>query len=271
MEHGSTIPSELKERILAENRKVHARENALYLPRHPEQTNFYQSRILENMLNRVCGHLPSPQSKILDLGCGTGYFYLPLLARGYRMRGVDLSDDLIRVLDGLIPPHLRANSKLETAEALEFAERDSTQYDAVVISALLHHLFDYEQAVKTWSRKLKPGGVLLVFFEPLKQAIASPLRFALHTALSRLEETFYKIEMSLRRIPLFEDDYHLSDYQRQFGGIDPNRLIETLEAEGLEVLALEKYCARRYGLSALIANHLLGTQNTFNLLMKKPA
>lgn len=270
-ERDSTGNTELKEKILEENRRVHARENALYLTRHPEQTNFYQTRVLENMLERVCRRLPGPQARILDLGCGTGYLYLPLLARGYQMRGVDLSDTLIRVLENSIPPHLKANSKLEVSDVLEFARHDSTLYDAVVISALLHHLFDYEQVLKTFCCKLKPGGILLVFFEPLKQAIVSPLRYTLHKALSRMEETFYKMEMSLRGIPLFEDDYHLSDYQRQFGGIDPNHLIELSQAEGMEVLALEKYCARRYGLSALIANHLLGTQNTFNLLMKKKA
>lgn len=306
-ERDSTGNTELKEKILEENRRVHARENALYLTRHPEQTNFYQTRVLENMLEQICRRLPvqrdagpilpssnnaqtapeaeearplttgrlpgqrdaGPKAQILDLGCGTGYLYLPLLARGYQMRGVDLSEDLIRVLENSIPPHLKANSKLEVSDVLEFARHDSTLYDAVVISALLHHLFDYEQVLKTFCCKLKPGGILLVFFEPLKQAIASPLRYALHKALSRMEETFYKMEMSLRGIPLFEDDYHLSDYQRQFGGIDPNHLIELSQAEGMEVLALEKYCARRYGLSALIANHLLGTQNTFNLLMKK--
>lgn len=275
-ERDSTGNTELKEKILEENRRVHARENALYLTRHPEQTNFYQTRVLENMLEQICRRLPGqrdagPKAQILDLGCGTGYLYLPLLARGYQMRGVDLSEDLIRVLENSIPPHLKANSKLEVSDVLEFARHDSTLYDAVVISALLHHLFDYEQVLKTFCCKLKPGGILLVFFEPLKQAIASPLRYALHKALSRMEETFYKMEMSLRGIPLFEDDYHLSDYQRQFGGIDPNHLIELSQAEGMEVLALEKYCARRYGLSALIANHLLGTQNTFNLLMKKKA
>ena len=38
--------------------------------------------------------------------------------------------------------------------------------------------------------------------------------------------------------------YHHSDYQRQFGGIDPKRINEILREEGLKVLQTEKYCAR---------------------------
>jgi ubiquinone/menaquinone biosynthesis C-methylase UbiE len=223
------------------------------------------------MVDKVCRMLPSgAQSHILDLGCGTGYLYLPLLARGYHMQGVDLSAELVSILADSVPPHLAANSHLQVADALEFAGRDSARYDAVTLSALLHHLYDYDLLIKTYCRKLKPGGVMLIFFEPLKQAIASPLRYALHKALSRCEEVFYKLEMAVRGIPLFEEDYQLSDYQRQFGGIDPNQLVELARTEGMEVVELKKYCARRYGVSAFIANQVLGTQNTFNLLLKKP-
>ncbi len=271
MTHDSTRYSEkeLREKILEENRRVHARENALYLARHPEQTNFYQTRILTAMIEKVCRHLLGPQARILDLGCGTGYIYLPLLARGYHMQGVDLSGELVRILESRVPQHLKDHSNLQVSDVLEFAGHDSTMYDAIVISALLHHLYDYDQVIKTYCRKLNPGGVMLVFFEPLKQPILSPLRYRLHKGLSQLEEVFYKVEMSLRGIPLFEEDYQHSDYQRQFGGIDPIRLADLLKAEGMEVLELEKYCARRYSLSALIANLILGTQNTFNLLAKK--
>jgi hypothetical protein len=109
----------------------------------------------------------------------------------------------------------------------------------------------------------------LIFFEPLKQVVRSPLRFALHRLLARVDEALYVQEMRLRKIPLFAEDYELSDYQRRFGGIDPNRVSEILSQEGLKVKAVEKYCSRRYGLSALIASQLLHTQNTFNLIATK--
>jgi hypothetical protein len=41
-------PPVTKEKVLEENRRVHALENRLYLSRHPEQTNFFQNAILRN-------------------------------------------------------------------------------------------------------------------------------------------------------------------------------------------------------------------------------
>ena len=75
--------------------------------------------------------------------------------------------------------------------------------------------------------------------------------------------------MKSKRIPLFEDDYEYSDYQRQFGGIEPKKLTEVLKEEGMDILNVSKYCARRYGISAFIANRILGTANTFNVLAQK--
>ena len=74
----------------------------------------------------------------------------------------------------------------------------------------------------------------------------------------------------MKNIPMLEDEYHHSDYQRQFGGIDPIRVNEILREEGMKVLQTEKYCARRYGLHAWLANRVLGTQNTFNMFAVRP-
>jgi 2-polyprenyl-3-methyl-5-hydroxy-6-metoxy-1,4-benzoquinol methylase len=70
-----------KEKILEENRRVHALENQLYLCRHPEQTNFFQNFIVEKTLDQICCDLDA-NAKVLDLGCGTGYLFLRFLRRG---------------------------------------------------------------------------------------------------------------------------------------------------------------------------------------------
>jgi len=264
-----THDNDLQEKILAENRRVHALESSLYLERHPEQTNFFQTRILQKSLDKLCAELGNRESRVLDLGCGTGYLTLPMLAKGHRMTGVDLSNEMLEVLKQKISPTANSRSTLTVMGVEDFVETDTESYDAVVLSALLHHLYDYESIVRRICRKLSSGGCLWIFFEPLKQEIASSLRFILHKIIARLDESVYRIEMRLRRIPLFEEEYELSDYQRRFGGIDPNRLAEVLRSENMEIIEVEKYCSRRYGLPALFATRLLGTQNTFNLLAKK--
>ena len=159
--------SNLKEKILQENRRVHALENRLYLERHPEQTNFFQSRLLKKTFDNFDRLLNNLNAHILELGCGTGYLHLPLLARGYHVTGVDLSPEMIGVLKEKIPGNQKPRSRLIAMDVEEFSRTNQDQYDAVVLSALLHHLYDYQMVVRKLCNQLKPGGLFLVFFEPL--------------------------------------------------------------------------------------------------------
>ena len=261
--------NDLHEKILAENRRVHALESRLYLERHPEQTNFFQTKILQTSLARLNAELGKPDSSILELGCGTGYLTLELLALGHRLTGVDLSQEMLDALRQKIPEALKNRFTFKVSGVEDFLETDTESYDAVVLSALLHHLYDYESTVQKICKKLTSGGCLWVFFEPLKQEVRPSLRFTSHKILARMDEWLYKLAMGRSKIPLFEEDYELSDYQRRFGGIDPNRLLELLRAQDMEIIAVDKYCSRRYGLPALFATRLLSTENTFNVLAKK--
>lgn len=262
-------PPACKEKVLEENRRVHALENRHYLSRHPEQTNFFQKSILEKTLNAVCQTL-KPEAKILDLGCGTGYLSLGFLSRGYCLTGLDLSQEMIAAFEDSLPVKLKPQAELIVGDVEEFLSQNQDAFEVVVLSAILHHLFDYEAVLRMICARLTSGQKLLVFFEPLKQDVQSPFRFALHRALSWLDEKLYRSEMKRRNIPVLDDEYHHSDYQRQFGGIDPNRVHTILKAEGLEIVKTEKYCARRFGIHAWLANRILRTQNTFNLLAMRP-
>jgi 2-polyprenyl-3-methyl-5-hydroxy-6-metoxy-1,4-benzoquinol methylase len=264
-----TKENDLQKKILAENKRVHALESSLYLQRHPEQTNFFQTEFLRNFLDRLEAELNNQESSILDLGCGTGYLYLKLLAQGHRMTGVDLSAEMLEVLQQKIPPASKGRSTLTVMGVEDFVATNNQTYEAVVMSALLHHLYDYESTIHKICEQLPSDGCLWIFFEPLKQKIDSSLRFTLHKGLARLDEWTYKLAMRLSGVPLFEEDYELSDYQRRFGGIDPNRLSEVLRSQDMEIVDVQKYCSRRYGWPALLATNLLSTQNTFNLLAKK--
>lgn len=259
----------VREQVLEENRRVHTLENAHYLDRHPEQTNRYQKRILKSALDEFERHLDRPGGEVLDVGCGTGYLFLPLLRRGFQMTGVDLSETLVEVLDRRVRKEFVDDVRLVAQDVESFLQQETKRYDGIVCSAILHHLYDYESAVRQLAERLKPGGILLIFFEPLKQRIASKLRFRLHRLLGRLDEARYERDMHRRGIPLIRDDYEVADYQRRFGGIDPDHLTHLLNDSGLGLLEKTAYCARRTAWAAWIANRLLGTANTFNLLARK--
>ena len=91
----------------------------------------------------------------------------------------------------------------------------------------------------------------------------------MHKVLAGSDEAFYRRKMIRQRISILEEEYYHADYQRQFGGIDPHRLTDLFTKEGLKILKVEKYCARRFGLSSFLATCFFKTQNTFNLLAIK--
>src|SRR5216683_1223877 len=54
------------------------------------------SPLLETDLH-FCERWLAPASRLIDLGCGTGRLLVPFAARGFRVLGVDLSDEMLKV------------------------------------------------------------------------------------------------------------------------------------------------------------------------------
>ncbi len=99
--------------------------------------------------------------RILDVGCGTGFFTILLAKRGHQVTGIDLTPDMIL--------HARELAKEEGADCefhvmdAEHPEYDDNTFDFVISRNLTWTLPDAQKAYKEWMRVLKPGGVLLNF------------------------------------------------------------------------------------------------------------
>jgi SAM-dependent methyltransferase len=100
--------------------------------------------------------LPSLHDKrVLDLGCGLGYFAREARARGAReVVGVDLSE---RMLDAA-----RARTDdpgiAYLCASLDAFEAPAASFDVVVSSLALHYIADYARVVRRVAAWLVPGG-----------------------------------------------------------------------------------------------------------------
>ena len=105
---------------------------------------------------------PAECCRILDVGCGCGFFEMILAPLGYQMTGIDLTPEMVEAGNDLLQRHGAANAVLEVMDA-EAPDYPDESFDAVITRNLTWTLPHPEQAYREWFRVLKPGGILINF------------------------------------------------------------------------------------------------------------
>ena len=98
--------------------------------------------------------------RVLELGCGTGYFTRELARCGADIVAVDVSPELLEIARA---DSLAENVRYEIQNACALSYPDA-YFDSVVGSSVLHHM-DIKQALTETFRVLKEGGTIY-FTEP---------------------------------------------------------------------------------------------------------
>ncbi len=103
-----------------------------------------------------------PESKVLDIGAGSGRDMRKLIAQGYDAIGIEPCKELIELA---LKHHPELSGKLFQASLPDLDDKYNGKFDGVLCSAVLmhipkEHLFDAAFSLK---RILKPGGYLLIF------------------------------------------------------------------------------------------------------------
>jgi ubiquinone/menaquinone biosynthesis C-methylase UbiE len=105
-----------------------------------------------------------PGDRVLDVGCGTGYF-VRMLAEAVgpigSVVGVDAAPEMVAYARSRSITNANVAFEVGSAAALSFSD---SSFDAVVSSLTMHHLAAEDQlpAVREMRRVLKPGGRLLI-------------------------------------------------------------------------------------------------------------
>lgn len=103
---------------------------------------------------------PRPGERILDVGCGTGYFSLKLAAQAALVTGVDLSQAMLTVARRRATEERRSIDFLRAAgESLPF---DDGSFDAAITMATLEFVDDPEKVLGEMLRVTRPGGRVVV-------------------------------------------------------------------------------------------------------------
>ena len=127
---------------------------------HTQQKAVWTCELAEQIEAAFPG-VASENLRVLDMGCGPGFFSIILARAGYRVTAGDYTPAML--------DEARANACNEGVEqAIDFCRMDaenlevaSDTFDVVVSRNLTWNLPHPERAYAEWLRVLKPGGLLL--------------------------------------------------------------------------------------------------------------
>ena len=149
-------------------------------------------------------------SKLLDLGCGTGFIIDLAKDIVDEIHGVDITEDMMRQVD-----ISSGNITLQKAQA-EHTPYEDDCFDFVTAYSFLDHLVSYEAVLKEAFRVLVPGGIFFAGLNPNKY-------FALH--LNEISSADGRIDNPIvaREITSMLDN---GSYYEETFGIDAQTLLD---------------------------------------------
>ena len=159
------------------------------------RTEFWQE-VFRAELEYLLPHLEGSRD-ILSIGCGPAFIESGLSERGFRVTGLDVSQEAL----ACAPDHIRTIAG--RAEDMSFPK---SSFDTVIYVASLQFIEDYRKAMEKTAPVLRPAGKLIVmllnpqsaFYKEKAQDPTSYVRKIRHTNLAEIESVIaehFQIQM----------------------------------------------------------------------------
>ena len=135
----------------------------------------------------------TPEHAILDLGCGAGVVMEKLLQRGYKVTGVDRSNDMLDLSRKRLADYPSDSYQLRqgTCESLPFEDQ---QFDVILCIGVFGYIDDVVGALLEIRRVLRPGGLLVMSVRnPYNAAVSDPVT-GVRALVRKILERFRKPE-----------------------------------------------------------------------------
>ncbi len=113
--------------------------------------------VFESAFEEIFAMLNTARPKIarlLDIGCGHGFFLAHVAARGVAVQGLEI--------DSEVAGYARERFGLAVSEAPIESFSAKTQFDGIVMCDVLQHLADPKSAIERCADLLVPGGILFL-------------------------------------------------------------------------------------------------------------
>jgi len=134
--------------------------------RDPKFTDIYVGEMNRSYLKYIREHV-GEHKRILDVGCGAGYFSLELAREGHHVLGIDIADKTIDIAKQILSENTYIDNfgsleyKTSSIEELLADKSNVKQFDAILFSGVLHHLEDISDILQSAKHLLVEGGIIL--------------------------------------------------------------------------------------------------------------
>jgi S-adenosylmethionine-dependent methyltransferase len=133
-----------------------------------ENTRLERHQLEHDMTCRYLDKYLPRRGKILEIGCATGAYTIPLAKRGYQVTAVDFAAKEVQLCrDKVKEEHLEKQVTCLVADGRDLADITENDYDAALIMGPLYHLVIEEDRLNVLQqayRHLKKGGLVFSAF-----------------------------------------------------------------------------------------------------------
>jgi ubiquinone/menaquinone biosynthesis C-methylase UbiE len=205
---------DLQTKVHNANIEIHQVEAKFYELIHGEVYSKSEQKRITSTLKKLDKLVSGTQKKALDFGAGTGNLTGKLLDLGYRVTALDISPEMCTLLKKKYKNYLEDKRLTVINAPIEAVGFENEEFDLIVCYSVLHHLPNYERAIKKLSCFLRKGGIMYLDHESsfYSDKNDSSERFVrnLYSKFNWLISASY---IKIKKVPSVDYlDYSLSDY-----------------------------------------------------------
>lgn len=210
-----------------------------------EYKNQYQWRSWDTVYDFLPG---MANQTVLDLGCGVGDQAADFIARGARVIGIDMNDDLLNEARFRCPK----NARFIKSDFRNLPELDE-KADGLWCSFAVAYLTDFKPVLKSWKKQIKSGGWIALteidhFFghEPLQKKVQTVLEHYTREAYNSGWYDFYmghKLEGYLKNAGFnITETMTLDDQEFSFSGPAKKEVANAWQTRFDRMVLLREFC-----------------------------